>query len=447
MDRGDFGELVVAYLRRDHGDRTFTFDREHFRVRCKDEAGSTSFLNLANVYEDHERAPPELRAAVLQHLARLGSLVDSKEGLDEVRPLLVPRIRPRAFFDLDLMGGDLGDIATAPPVPRDHTRLAEHLVISVAIDRPETIAYPDPTSFGVPVEELHAIALANLRRMTENRLSPIAPGLWEGRWGDVYAAERMLLPEYFEGLDLGGEAVLFLPGSDVIYVVDSADADAMERALAFVDERGAEPKPLVDFALVRRGGTWVLYEPPGPLGVELARRLAHGLAGTYAMQKERMLRDQAKDPAAHDSAFIAEVLRIVPRDADERELHVTTWAADCVSFLPLAEHVAIEGGTRGMVTVRWADAMEIAGSCLEPVHGIYPPRWKTTSFPDELALARLSERRLALLASSTKRARSSASHAPLVRRPPTDPQVVRFRGLVLALFAVAALAIWALGKK
>ncbi len=78
------------------------------------------------------------------------------------------------------------------------------------------------------------------------------PGLWEGRWNDAYAAERMLLPERCDELRVAGDLVAFLPGTEVVYFVASADDEAMERALALVDERLTEPRALLDLAFVRR---------------------------------------------------------------------------------------------------------------------------------------------------------------------------------------------------
>ncbi len=392
MDRTTFYDLALTRLRAAHPAHTFTLDAERGQIVAKTPEDLTQLIRLENYYRELEAAAPAEREKLVERFVRSAIAVDSEETLDEVRVLLVPRIRPRRYFthDLPAQAASLARAsgATADPKPLHHTAFAEHLGVALAIDRPERIEYvADPARFGVPVAELDEIALANLRRMTKTKLTELRPGIYEGAWDDEYAAERMLLPELWEGLAVEGDPVVFLPGAERIFVAGSEDARALDLAKGFADERLGAPRPLLDIAFVRREGAWSVFEG-GTADADLGGRLSRLLADVYA--KQRLELDAQQDEDGDEGApYIASVMGIAT-EGGELVKTLTTFTDGVRAWLPRTDAVVLQRMETGeMFPVAWNELFALAPGCLRPVPDLYPPRWETTEFPDEATFARL----------------------------------------------------------
>lgn len=398
MERSEFAKLALAQIKKARPSDISILDEEKFLVVTTDTEGSSSITSLSNYYDEYMHAAAERRQGLLDRIGRIGRMVESEEKLDEVRVMLVPRIRPRRYFEIDALQLAQEVVSKGDPAPKVayYTPLAEHLGVAVAIDRPEHIEYiGDPASrFGVPGSELDAMALANIERMTKEGLRQVHPGLWLGVWEDEYAPERMLLTRLFTKteLDLKGDPVVFLPGAERLYVVGSEDEASLELVLELVDQRIAEPRPLLPFGFVLRDGRWQLFEPAGELGRELGARLAKHLADGYAVQREALGAARADEA---DPPFVAGVMGIGDDDGNLR-LTVTTWTDGVHALLPRAQVIGIGRleGDAAVSFVPWEDVMELAGEHFTQVAGVYPPRWETRTFPDERTLQRLRARAL-----------------------------------------------------
>jgi len=398
VERAAFAKLALAQLRKARPDAVSVLHEDKFQIVTTTPDGKSSLTTLDNYYDEYCHAAPERKAGLLERIERIARVVESGEGLDEVRVMLVPRIRPRRYFDIDAvqLASELALKSDVAPKPARYIPFAEHLGIGLAIDRPEHIEYvADPSRFGVSGEELDEIALANLKRMTKEGLQEVHPGLWLGTWEDEYAAERMLMPELFTKIDVKGDPVAFLPGAERLYVVGSEDEAALSLAMNLVDERIKEPRGLLRFGFVLRDlgvdrlPEWRLFEPRGDLGFELGARLSMHLADAYAIQRKIL---EAKYEGDENAPFIAGVMGVGDEDGNV-QLTVTTWGPGVHAFLPRAQVVAVggfEAGESGMIP--WDDVMELAGDCLAPVPDVYPPRWETKRFPDEATFAKLLAR-------------------------------------------------------
>jgi hypothetical protein len=394
VDRATFGKRALEQIKKGRPDAVSVLDDEKFQILTTAPDGNTSLTSLANYYDEYMHAEPERRSGLLDRIARIARLVDGKESLDEVRVLLVPRIRPRRYFEIDAveMVKDLSTHTDPPPKKlASYTPLAEHLGVSLAIDRPEHIEYVrDGSRFGVPPAELDAIALANMKRMTKDGLVEAHEGLWLGHWEDDYAGERMLMPELFTKLAVKGDPVAFLPGAEVLYVTGSEDAKGLALALALVDQRVEQPRGLLRFAFVLRDGVWRLFEPGGELGKELSARLCLHLADAYGIQRKML---EAEYGDREDAPFVAGVIGVADAEGN-LELTITTWTDGVHAYLARAQVIGIGriGGEIGMIP--WEDVMELAGDLLVPVPDLYPPRWEVKQFPDEATLRALMARKL-----------------------------------------------------
>ena len=380
MERAAFAKLALAQLRKAQPGAVSVLHEDKFQIVTTTPDGKSSLTTLENYYDEYcsfSDGAPEGKAGLLERIGRIARLVESGESLDEVRVMLVPRIRPRRYFDIDAvqLAGELALKSDVAPKPARYIPFAEHLGIGLAIDRPEHIEYvADPSRFGVSGEELDEIALANLKRMTKEGLQEVHPGLWLGNWEDEYAAERMLMPELFTKIDVKGHPVAFLPGAERLYVVGSEDEAALSLAMNLVDERIKEARGLLRFGFVLRDGLWRLFAPKGDLGFELGARLSMHLADAYAVQRKIL---ETKYEGDENAPFIAGVMGVGDEDGNV-QLTVTTWGPGVHALLPRAQVIAVggfEAGESGMVP--WDDVMELAGDCLSPVPDVYPPRWET----------------------------------------------------------------------
>ncbi|MBS2018398.1 MAG: hypothetical protein JST00_36370 [Deltaproteobacteria bacterium] len=393
MDWSEFARKALAVVEAAKPDHAVVLDEGNQIVIATDREGKSSITSLTNYWAEYLHAAPGDRDKVFDRIALAGRLIESDETLDEIRVLLVPRIRPRRYFEIDVneLSAHVAKKGEPPTIPH-YTPLGEHLGIGLAIDRPQHIEYiNDATTFGVPPAELDAIALTNIDRITKSGLEQVEGGLWVGAWGDDYAVERMLLPRIFEGLDLDGDPVVFLPGAEQIFVVGSNDPRALERALALSDHRLRAPRGLMTFPFVRRRGAWLPFASRGDLGRELGRRLAFHLASAYSVQRPALEASEAEKGDA--AAFVASVMAVTGEEGELVET-IASWGRDVRTLLPRTTLLGV--GTLGgsVALVRWDDVIEICGGLLEPVAGLYPPRWLTKGFPSDEAFARLLERRV-----------------------------------------------------
>jgi hypothetical protein len=390
MERDEFAKRAMAAVCRAHPAESFELDAGAFKIRRKGKDGALFDTFLQNYYAEHEHAGEDGKARVFERLARQALLIDSKESLDEVRVSLRPRVRPRRTFELDLrrQGEGIG----AKKLEIAYRPLADHLGVGVAIDRPEHIDYvlDPPARFKATFDELYDMALVNLRAATKGGLTSTGAGTWAGTWDDGYAAERLLLPVVFEGLETRGDLVVFAPGAEVILAVDTADADAVRRTLARVRGRMKEPRALVDLALVRRGDGWAPYAGADDLGRWNAERIPAHLAEPYVAQKAAF---ESRGEA--DGVPLAPLLRVSTKDpvVSEGDVLGTLWIKGLTALLPQVHVLGLARGKEDEpIFARWSDVLEVAGDLLEPVPDLYPPRWKPRAFPNVDALDKLAPR-------------------------------------------------------
>lgn len=428
QQRSAFAKLALDRLKRSRPSETFVLDEDRFQITQVYADGKSSLMSLHNYFDEWVHAAPERRAGVFDRIVKFSGLIDSGETFDEVRVMLMPRIRPRRYFVVDaveMMKSVVDTRASAkagaePKAPPPCTPLGTHLGVAVVIDRPEHIEYVNGVDrFEVSKEELDAIAIANLRRHTPRGFEEMRPGLWVGHWGDEYAAERMLLPHLFDAIapKLKGDPVVFIPGAERMFVVGSDDEESLLLALVLVEERTQAPRAVLDFGFVRRSGGWETFEPPGPFGAELGRRLAVHLAGAYAHQAELL---EAERAAGAFEGTVAPLMGL--GEGDELTATVAAWPKEADLLLPRAHLVSLGTIARDhakfeeIVTVPWQVLMAVAGDCLVPEPALYPPRWRARRFPDDAAIAKMKAA-AAALASETEAAPVSS-----LRRPPPSAE-------------------------
>lgn len=274
--------------------------------------------------------------------------------LDRLRP----RIRPRRFYELD----------TRPKRPF-YRPLATYLGVGLVFDREHVEYIEEPDKLGFGVTELEELALANLERIhTRGRFESSTPGVWRAKFPDGFAAERMLLPDVFDELTLDGDPVVFMPSDDELIVAGSNDTDALTAAFTMTAEKE------LDFAFVRKSGTWEPFVGDGPLAETQEHRVLFHLGPAFALQEEH-LKDEAPDLAPFRVHTIA-------------RLSFTPWKKGTTTWLPATSVIELDEGTGEVVMANWADVVALVPDSLSLVPEVWPDRYETKRFPPPEVIAK-----------------------------------------------------------
>lgn len=153
--------------------------------------------------------------------------------------------------------GDPGEYA--------HQWFTEDLIIAYVVDAPKTIRYlinKDLADLNVSVEELHRIALTNLKRILPAPEIREASGLYQIRCDGNYEASLIFLDEIWNraNFEVRGEIVVAVPARDCLLVAGSGDSEGVRRLSKRAHEVHASASYSVSSKLlVRREGKFVPY--------------------------------------------------------------------------------------------------------------------------------------------------------------------------------------------
>jgi len=437
MDRDQFCAWALQIVKEARPEDTTVLD-DGLRVVSTDANGKQQAISLQNVWDDFVKcSTDEERQHVLRRVRYLAGILNTGESFDEKRVLLMPRIRPRDHFEgmisRELAAMGVEDKPKRPP----YRPFATHLAIGLAFDMPEHIEYlSDASDYPVSESELFDIALANLRRATKHGLTEMSEGIWIGDWGDEFAAERMLLPGMFD--EVLGEPLVFVPGSERIYVAQAGYEESLSRLLALVDARLSRPRSLLSFGLVLRDGEWQVWDEFGYECPRMSERLTDLLAQPYAWQKEAAMK-------RGDTEFYSTVMGI-RNDRDGSFVTMCTWTKGQEALLPRTHVIALlDPEIGGPILVTWGKLLRRAPGCVELVPDVYPPRYRTLSFPSEKQLRDWQEfpyepKTQGASSSSPRSPDSPALHVPEPPETPKSPWAwLSPRNVALALGALALL--------
>lgn len=441
MDRAAFLQRALEIVKEARPFDASVIDEGRFAITSVAPDGGSRLTSLANFWSEYTAADtPQAREAVLDKVAGSAALMDSGESFDEIRVLLLPRLRSRAMFEIDMKQSAealLPAGVTAPPF--FFRPLAEHLGVGLAIDRPDHVQYvTDVSEYPHSGDELMDIARDNLRRATKTGFRKVEDGLWVGDWKDDFAPERLLLDDLFS--DFPPEFMVFLPGSEKIYVADSRDRSALSGALEIVEERLEKPRSLVPFALWRQEGQWrVVDDPRFP---RLSGRLTAYLAPRYHAQREaymevRQLHADASMP------FCASVFSS-SRSSGDHEVTSCEWVKGNRTLLPQTDIIQLRDLDSSIsATVTWRRFRELCGACVSLVPDMYPFRYRTVAFPSEEALAELAVESYEPVAPRERERDAEASFRPLAQPEPpelgdtTDWASLSPKTVILGLIGIA----------
>ncbi len=237
-----FAEAMAAYLQDQDDIEVVAREGASLRLRVGDSAIVIVLDNFYRMYLEHPRhlgavAETLLQALRVHHNAR--TITSFAELRERVYPMLKPisllaRVRER----------NLPMIVYRP--------FLADLIIAYVIDEPTSVAYINENHlerWQIAEHELHARALENLRRRTEELGSYTLSGTGAQRLvifqtRDGFDASRLLLPallERWQG-DMPGRLVIGIPNRDFLIIFSDADA-AIFASIAHQIQRDAAERP------------------------------------------------------------------------------------------------------------------------------------------------------------------------------------------------------------
>jgi uncharacterized protein YtpQ (UPF0354 family) len=388
-----FADLVTAGIRERGESRTIVHDEAGFSLHIAPESDMQRTLFLGNSYAEYCAATNEAaRQELLHNLSMSALTVEGEESLDEVRVNLMPRVRPRTFYEI---GVQKAAQAIAKPGAKVSEKgipfepLAEHLGMGIAIDRPTSIQeVADLDKWKVTFEELREIALSNLRRKSKEDFVKLAPAVYVSPWRDHYDPERMLLVDKIKALEVRGDPVVMIPNRHTLLLTGSAEPEGLAGVLRLALEALEGPRPLTARAFVLRGEQWQPFEPAGddPTSTQLRNLAMQELGSAYTEQKQWL---EEKLGEAGEDVFVASIMAA---EKDGRHVQLSVWSSGVDTLLPETALIALNDMERGRHVIAPREVVrEVVGDLFEKREGLYPPRWRVCEFPTPAQLDRIEQ--------------------------------------------------------
>ncbi|MCP3136330.1 hypothetical protein [Pyxidicoccus xibeiensis] len=390
-ERAAFAQQALEALRAAGFPGEGRYEPEHFRIQTQGpDGGAGMVIFLTNFYREYQATPPERRGEVLARLTKANLPVDAPETYEQARPDLMLVVRPRASFELLTAhtGGPLGGKG-----PVSWRPLGEVLAVALVQDTPDAMRYVPPEDlvrWGVTFDRAYADALANLRRLGVEPMTPVAPGACALSTNDSYGASRLLLAEVVRRCEVRGEPVALVPNRDTLLLTGSKDAEGLRKVAEVAQLAMQAPRPVDGRALRLTAEGWKPFLPDaGHPARSLLQRLAvSSLARDYAEQAERL--DQQHEREGTD-LFVAGY--IPEQDEHGRSFGQAVWVSGIDTLLPRADILLFMDEKLGpkappVAVVRWDLVVRDAGLLLMPELGLYPERYRVTGFPSKEQLER-----------------------------------------------------------
>ncbi|MBK8259558.1 MAG: hypothetical protein IPK82_43750 [Polyangiaceae bacterium] len=415
MTRDEFAAQALEIIKRERPLDASVFDEEAFSVVSVDPAGQSRTAFLHNMWTEYQAADTdEGREGVLRRIAHFAKVSDTEETFNELRPLFMPRIRPRAYFTnlLPTLQKGVGDKAKKKELRLPPYRvLAEHLALCLAVDYPDRVEYPtDLTKYPASFDELFDIALSNLKSKTAAQFGVVDGRLYISAFDDEFSPERMILKDLMLKIQVRGDPVVFIPNNKNLIVVGADDEEFLPHALALVDKFEEEPRFLVPMGFVLSDGEWKVFEGnTPPMRDEMSRRLTHYLAGDYSEQKQAAADDD------DETRFFSTVMGL---ESGGKTYTMCSWTETQEALLPQTHLIAVVKLSTEIAMVRWRDFIEVCGHRASKVPDLYPPRWEVKDFVSEAEFAELKKREFVV----EKKSEAHPSEPPPKSDPPLPPK-------------------------
>lgn len=369
------------------------YDAEDFRLVSSGEGALV--INLENGYRAYLAAPRAQRAQVLADFARSMQAPALPASFAEARASLLPIIRGRGTLEyLRLLPETLPGDKPRPMIDA-YAPFSGDSVIMLACDSErsiQTLTGGTLENWGVSFEAALAAAMDNLRDVSASSFEQVAPGIFVGAWNDAYETSRLLFPDLFYRLALGGEPVVMAPSRHKLLVASANSKEALLGMLAlariYVEQEGRQVS-----ALMYRfeNGQPVEFISDDADVAQLAGELKKiFLMDDYHSQKQMLDKLNAK---AKLDLFVASYKLLRSEDSGRIQSY-GVWTDQVDTLLPEVDKVALvryheESGEPDTRVVEWAELRAHVKELQQSVPG-YPTRYRLPQFPSRELLETLA---------------------------------------------------------
>jgi hypothetical protein len=344
---------------------------------------------LVNLFNDYCQASAEQKTRILGNALAL--LRERKQDIpfEEAKSKVVAAVREQALFSFttlwwELEGGKIEPKVASEPISAWFARC-------LVLDFPEYVTMVSPENlktWGTSFYELYETGLARLRDFSIPKFEQ-QQGFYIGGWHDDYDSSRILIPEIFARLDLGGDPVVSLPNRNFLLVTGSENEDGIKAMLKQAEEivrtksRPMNPAPLLlkddeiaDFSISENS---LIFND-----VERAKKVS--ALFYYQQQTENLTKlyeQKGKD------LFVAKyTLNQLVGGGYES---YSVWSKTVASLLPKTDFIAFfdpakPESQRTLGLAKWEEVMRIAGDLLLDTQ-MFPARFYVSKFPSEEQLA------------------------------------------------------------
>jgi len=382
----DFAEIMTGVLRRKGFEGPLKYIKEDFRLDS--EGNRVEHFWLRNAYAEYLRASRKERGKVLDAFS--GTLFEENETPDtfgEARPMLLPRIRQRGFYEISSLQMTLakGQNDGVSPVQFPYRVFSEFLALGLAIDFPNTIkegGIDQLEKWGVTLDQALEAATDNLWKISNGKFNEILPGLRCSPWSDTHDASRLVLTNLVCDLHVTGETVAMTPNRNVLLVTGSDDVNGLLAMAELGKKAYDDPRSISAIPVIHDGAGWAPFLPPAghPAHGPLKELRYQTLLVEYSEQKAAW--DAFNKKTNHD-IFVGSY-KVFLNEETKTLRSVSVLSDGVLTLLPKTDFVCFMQNVKGKLDMvaesRWEQVEAVFGSALEPTE-MWPPRFRVARFP------------------------------------------------------------------
>jgi uncharacterized protein YtpQ (UPF0354 family) len=377
--RDKFAKLVINRLARGGVAGPFQYDREKFSVT---RAGGALII-LHNAYAEYCRAEKGERDKVMQTFLRSwASTFEIPEEFEDAKPDLLPVLRARTYFEVDLKriapDADMGNFP--------YQIIAEDLCLSLVYDLPTTmmgVTQEKLDAWGVTLYEALEIATDNLRERTTNYAQ--IGTMFSMVHGDGYDATRLILTDSIARMGLEGEVIAMVPNRDSLLLASEDDEEALCSMLKIAEDGIQHERYISGMALRLAGDEWEPWLPAlsHPLYAKFAQLRMQTVERDYESQKELL---EAESQRHARDLYIAS-FSVVQNESTGELISYSVWAKGVPTLLPRTDVLALsapndQGSFSRVASASWDTVYQVAGHLIAPQEG-FPARFLVDNFPSD----------------------------------------------------------------
>ena len=352
-------------------------------------------ISVVNIFLEYSQADRSQRPELIAKYADM--MINSEREVPKLWTLAQKAIYPVLRWRDDGSTIEIDRRGTPKTSPHERIALPFHgeTIIRIVYDfGPSWIQVTTgmADTWGVPLEEIHARALQNLRALERPRWAQRSPGLWQIESAVAYEESMLLRADVLDALDVRGDMLLLPSNRGVLLAAGSDDAAAIEALLDAAREHQLKsPWPLSTQVLRRCPGGFEAAALENRAATKQSTLKKIELASIYLDQKEAL--EKWLERTGRDIFVATYVLTEKEDDADTATSYCT-WTQGAHSWLPRTDMIALNRDVGrekfDTIFVPWSAASEICGARMRPLDE-HPPRIEVADFPDAEEWRRLKD--------------------------------------------------------